>query len=185
MRHLLDKHGAIHFEWPAASDETDPDETDDVTVCVCLDSTYEGENSFTEVDEDVNCPECLKIVAASVDHTFKKGDVVQYDSEYAVIKEIDPTRALFLLECQDGGYIYDFAEEVRHIRKDEYPRLFWRIKPVIGAKTRRYRFWIGPNFGTCTGSFMRGTIHPMTGSTIRQVKQEVKKALKAYTEWRA
>lgn len=183
MKHLLDKYGVTHYEWT-----NEPDETDGVIVAVCLTSTYQGdsdpepENSFTETENDVDCEDCLLTVAKNVDHTFKKGDVVHYDTEFAVIREIDPTRALILLECQDGGYSWDFAEEMRHVRKDDYPRLFWRIKRVANSKYGRYKFWIGPNFGSCTGSFMRGTIHPMTGYTIRQVKQQVKKALKAYVE---
>jgi hypothetical protein len=70
------------------------------------------------------------------------------------------------------------------LRKEDYPRLFWRIKAVGTEKHLRYKYWIGPNFGTCTGSFVRGTIHPMTGYSIRQVKREVRKMLKAYVEGR-
>lgn len=175
MRHILDMEGVTHYEWT-----NEPYETDNTTVCICLESDLEGANKFVETENDVDCADCLLTVARYTDHTFKKGDMVRYDDDFALIKEVDPTHALILLECQDGGYSWDFPNEVRRIRKEEFPRLFWRIKMTNG----RYKFWIGPNFGSCTGSFVRGTIHNMTGKTIREVKRETRKMLRAYVEGR-
>lgn len=177
MKHILDtKTGIVHYEWTKDGDETYPH-----TVPYCCDviSTQEDYAHIQDTELDVTCAECLHDVAVSTDRTYRKGDLVKYDGMYCIVREIDPTYALIQFECQDGSYSWDVPDDdIERVSKENRPPLFWRMKRT--PHLNRMKFWVGRNYGSEQGAYIRGEVFAYNGMTEENAIKECRKMLEGY-----